>query len=61
MKLTVFRYKVWDPQDATYSQMPSYYAIREYIEELEGASVIEDDFLEVDESDLDVHGRISTT
>ena len=33
---------------------------REYIEQLEGASVIEDDYLEVDESDLDVYGRIST-
>ncbi|ANJ00274.1 hypothetical protein A8O14_09420 [Polynucleobacter wuianus] len=61
MKLTVFRYKVWDPQDDNEAQMPPYYAIREYIENLEGASVIEDDFLEVDESDLDVYGRISTT
>ncbi|MBU3563417.1 MULTISPECIES: hypothetical protein [Polynucleobacter] len=60
MKLTVFRYKVWDPQDDNEAQMPPYYAIREYIENLEGASVIEDDFLEVDESDLDVYGRIST-
>jgi hypothetical protein len=61
MKLTVFRYKVWDPQDDDQVQMPPYYAVREYIENLEGASVIEDDFLEVDESDLDVYGRISTT
>jgi hypothetical protein len=61
MKLTVFRYKVWDSQDDNEAQMPPYYAIREYIENLEGASVIEDDFLEVDESDLDVYGRISTT
>jgi hypothetical protein len=60
MKLTVFRYEVWDPQDDNEAQMPPYYAIREYIENLEGASVIEDDFLEVDESDLDVYGRIST-
>ena len=61
MKLTVFRYKIWDPQDDDQAQIPPYYAVREYIEQLEGASVIEDDFLEVDESDLDVYGRISTT
>lgn len=61
MRLTVFRYKVWDPQDDDQAQMPPYYAVREYIENLEGASVIEDDCLEVDESDLDVYGRISTT
>ena len=36
-----------------------YYAIREYIEHLEGATVIQDDWLEVDESDLDTHGRIA--
>jgi hypothetical protein len=59
MKLTVFRYKVWDPQNDNQAQIPLYYAIREYIEQLEGASVIEDDYLEVDESDLDVYGRIS--
>ncbi|MBT8537885.1 hypothetical protein G6701_01430 [Polynucleobacter paneuropaeus] len=61
MRLTVFRYKVWDPQDDNEAQIPPYYAIREYIERLEGATVIEDDYLEVDESDLDVYGRISTT
>jgi hypothetical protein len=60
MKLTVFRYKVWDSQDDNQAQIPPYYAIREYIEQLEGASVIEDDYLEVDESDLDIYGRIST-
>jgi hypothetical protein len=58
MKLTVFRYKVWDPQDDNQAQLPPYYAIREYIERLDGATVIEDDYLEVDESDLDVYGRI---
>lgn len=61
MKLTVFRYKVWDHQDDDQAQIPPYYAIREYIEHLEGATVIEDEFLEVDESDLDIHGRITTT
>jgi hypothetical protein len=61
MKLTVFRYKVCDPQNSDQAQMPPYYAVREYIENLDGASVIEDDFLKVDESDLDVYGRISTT
>jgi hypothetical protein len=60
MKLTVFRYKVWDSQDDDQALIPPFYAIREYIEHLEGASVIEDDYLEVDESDLDIYGRIST-
>jgi hypothetical protein len=58
MKLSVYRYKVWDPQNDNHAQIPPYYAIRTYIEQLEGASVIEDDSLEVDESDLDVNGRI---
>jgi hypothetical protein len=61
MKLTVFRYKVWDHQDDNQAQIPPFYAVREYIEQLEGASVIEDDFLVVDESDLDVYGRISSS
>ncbi|QWC99917.1 hypothetical protein G6688_07210 [Polynucleobacter paneuropaeus] len=60
MRLTVFRYKVWDHQNDDQAQIPDFYAVREYIEQLEGASVIEDDFLEVDESDLDVYGRIAT-
>ncbi|MBU3604504.1 hypothetical protein [Polynucleobacter sp. AP-Kaivos-20-H2] len=59
MKLTVFRYKVWDHQDDDHVHVAPYYAIREYIEHLEGATVIEDDHLEVDESDLDAHGRIA--
>jgi hypothetical protein len=58
MKLSVYRYKVWDPQNDNHAQIPPYFAIRTYIEQLEGASVIEDDSLEVEESDLDVHGRI---
>ena len=58
MKLSVYRYKVWDPQNDNHAQIPPYLAIREYIEQLEGASVIEDDSLEVEESDLDVNGRI---
>ena len=61
MKLTVYRYKVWDHQDDNQAQIPPFYAVREYIEQLEGASVIEDDFLTVDESDLDVYGRISSS
>ena len=60
MKLTVFRYKVCEYQHDDQAQIPPYYAIREYIEQLEGASVIEEDYLEVDESDLDIFGRIST-
>ncbi|NBV81617.1 MAG: hypothetical protein EBR64_07970 [Burkholderiaceae bacterium] len=59
MKLSVYRYKVWDPQNDNHAQIPPYYAIRTYIEQLEGASVIEDDSLEVEESDLDTHGRIA--
>ena len=58
MKLSVYRYKVWDPQNDNHAQIPPYYAIRSYIEHLEGATVIEEDYLEVDESDLDVNGRI---
>ena len=58
MKLTVFRYKVWDHQDDDHVHVAPYYAIREYIEHLEGATVIEDDHLEVDISDLDALGRI---
>lgn len=61
MKLTVFRYKVWDHKNDDQAQIPPYYAIREYIEQLEGASVIEEDYLAVDESDLDVDGRIAAT
>jgi len=60
MKLTVFRYKVWDHQDDNQAQIPSFYAIRDYVERLEGASVIEEDYLEVEESDFDLYGRISS-
>jgi hypothetical protein len=59
MRLTVFRYKVGNYQDGYQTQISPYYAVREHIEQLEGASVIENDFLEVDESDLDIHGRIA--
>jgi len=59
MKLTVFRYKVWDHEDDDHVHVAPYYAIREFIEHLEGATVIEEDYLEVDESDLDTHGRIA--
>ena len=58
MKLSIYRYKVWDPQNDNQAQLPPYDAIREYIEQLEGATVIEDDYLIVDESDLDALGRI---
>ena len=58
MKLSVYRYKVWDSPNDNQAQIPSYYAIREYIEQLEGATVIEDDYLIVDEADLDALGRI---
>lgn len=59
MKLSVYRYKVWDYQSDDQVQIPPYFAIREYIEHLEGASVIEDDYLEIDVADLDMHGRIA--
>ena len=48
MKLTVFRYKVWDHQDDDHVYIAPYYALREFIEYLEGATIIEDDYLEVD-------------
>ena len=60
MKLTVFRYKVWDHQDDNQTQIPPFYAIRDYVERLEVASVIEEDYLEVEESDLDLYGRIAS-
>ena len=59
MKLFVYRYKVWDYQNDDLAQIPPYFAIREYIEHLEGASVIEDDYLEIDGADLDMQGRIA--
>jgi hypothetical protein len=59
MKMTVYHYKVYDRQHDDLAHIPSHYATREYIEELEGATVIEYDSLEVDESDLDTHGRIA--
>jgi len=61
MKMTVYRYKVYDRQHDDLAHIPSHYASREYIEELEGATVIEYDSLEVDESDLDTHGRIAVS
>jgi len=38
--------------------IPPHYATREYIEQLDGTTIIEYDHLEVDESDLDALGRI---
>lgn len=49
MRLTVFRHKVWDHQMMIRLKYPL----------IEGASVIEDAYLEVDESDLAVYGRIA--
>ena len=59
MKITVYRYKVYDFQHDDHDHIPPHYATREYIEQLEGTTVIEYDSLEVDESDLDSHGRIA--
>jgi hypothetical protein len=39
--------------------MPPYYATLEYIKHLIGANAIKDQSIEVDESDLDTHGRIA--
>jgi len=38
--------------------IPLCLATREYIEQLEGTTIIEYDYLEVDKSDLDALGRI---
>jgi hypothetical protein len=61
MRLTVFRYRVSGSRDGEQTQISPYYAVREYIEQLEGAVVVEDEYLEVDESDLDIHGRIAAS
>ena len=58
MKMTVYRYKVFDHQHDDLAHIPPYYATRDYIEQLEGATIIEYDHLEVDESDIDALGRI---
>ena len=58
MKMTVYRYKVYDRQQDDLAHIPPHYATREYIEQLERTTIIEYDSLEVDESDLDVNGRI---
>ena len=58
MKMTVYRYKVYDHQHDDLAHIPPHYATREYIEQLEGATIIEYDHLEIDESDLDALGRI---
>lgn len=58
MKLTVFRFYQPKDKDGYQTKISSYYAIREYIENLTDAQIIEEDFVEVDESDLDIHGRI---
>ena len=59
MKMTVYRYKVYDHQHDDLAHIPPHYATREYIEQLERATIIEYDSLEVDESDLDSLGRIA--
>ena len=58
MKITVYRYKVYDYQHDDHAHIPPHYATRKYIEQLEGTTIIEYDHLEVDESDLDALGRI---
>ena len=60
MKMTVYRYRVWDYQHDDWACIPPHYATREYIQQLEGTTIIEYDSLEVDESDLDGLGRIAT-
>ena len=58
MKITVYRYKVYDYQHDDLAHIPPHYATREYIEQLEGTTIIEYDHLEVEVSDLDALGRI---
>jgi len=58
MKITVYRYKVYDYQHDDLAHIPPHYATRDYIEQLERTTIIEYDYLEVDESDLDALGRI---
>jgi hypothetical protein len=59
MKMTVYRYKAYDHQHDDLAHIPPYYATREYIEQLEKTTIIEYDYVEVDESDLDSLGRIA--
>ena len=58
MKLLVYRYRYGSDKAANHTYMPPYYATLEYIEHLIGANAIEDQNIEVDESDLDSLGRI---
>ena len=48
MKMTVYRYKVFDHQHDDLAHIPPHYATREYIEQLERTTIIEYDHLEVD-------------
>jgi len=59
MKMTVYRYRVWDCQHDDCAYIPPHYATREYIQQLEGTTIIEYASLEVDESYLDPQGRIA--
>ena len=59
MKMTVYRYRVWDYQHDDCAYIPPNYATREYIQQLEGTTIIEYASLEVDESYLDPQGRIA--
>ena len=47
MKMTVYRYKVYDHQHDDLAHIPPHYATREYIEQLEGTTIIEYDHLGV--------------
>lgn len=47
MKITVYRYKVYDHQHDDLAHIPPHYATREYIEQLEGTTIIEYDHLGV--------------
>ena len=59
MKMTVYRYRVWDYQHDDWACIPPHYATREYIQQLEGTTIIEYTSLEVDESYLDPQGGIA--
>ena len=60
MKLTVYRYKVWDPRDDE-AQIPLFLlCCTALYRGVRGTCAIEGDFLQVDQSHLDVCGRIFT-
>jgi hypothetical protein len=52
-KIRVFRCKLWEAEDTDQIVLSSFYAQREFIEQLPYALIIEDEFYDVNQSDLD--------